>query len=283
VLELVGTTTLKDSLRCAKQRGIVCMTGIVGNKWSFDNFAPMEAIPTAVSLTTYAGEAEDFMRTPLAKLVEQIAAGSLHVQVGKIFRLDEIVEAHRCMEENKAGGKIVVLTWPRLGRFALAPLRKKLVGSRLSLLATLLFDLLVDPPLVPERIDDLPVASSPEHVLDGHADARASRHRALYDPVRVVYQNGDSHARSAERFRRLAGSTFARGELVTDEEFVSVQSQFAVYQLLGAGLDHAVHLLGAKHPLVEVERRQPVAHNQFRDKLVFSIHVSLVSPSSGYH
>ena len=110
VLELVGTTTLKDSLRCAKQRGIVCMTGIVGNKWSFDDFAPMEAIPTAVSLTTYAGESEDFMRTPLEVLVEQIAAGTLHVPVGKVFHLDEIVEAHRCMEENKAGGKIVVLT-----------------------------------------------------------------------------------------------------------------------------------------------------------------------------
>jgi NADPH:quinone reductase-like Zn-dependent oxidoreductase len=110
VLELVGTTTLKDSLRCAKQRGIVCMTGIVGNKWSFDNFAPMEAIPTAVSLTTYAGELEDFMRTPLEDLVEKIAAGTLHVQVGKTFHLDEIAEAHRCMEENKAGGKIVVLT-----------------------------------------------------------------------------------------------------------------------------------------------------------------------------
>src|SRR6267154_2001101 len=110
VLELVGTTTLKDSLRCAKQRGIVCMTGIVGNKWSFDNFAPMEAIPTAVSLTTYAGESEDFMRTPLEELVEHIAAGTLHVQVGRIFHLDEFVGAHRCMEENKAGGKIVVLT-----------------------------------------------------------------------------------------------------------------------------------------------------------------------------
>jgi NADPH:quinone reductase-like Zn-dependent oxidoreductase len=110
VLELVGTTTLKDSLRCAKQRGIVCMTGIVGNKWSFDNFAPMEAIPTAVSLTTYAGESEDFMRTPLEDLVEKIAAGTLHVQVGKTFHLDEVAEAHRCMEENKAGGKIVVLT-----------------------------------------------------------------------------------------------------------------------------------------------------------------------------
>jgi NADPH:quinone reductase-like Zn-dependent oxidoreductase len=110
VLELVGTTTLKDSLRCAKQRGIVCMTGIVGNKWSFENFAPMDAIPTAVSLTTYAGESEDFMRTPLQELVDQIAGATLHVQIGKTFHLDEIVEAHRCMEENKAGGKIVVLT-----------------------------------------------------------------------------------------------------------------------------------------------------------------------------
>lgn len=110
VLELVGTTTLKDSLRCAKQGGIVCMTGIVGNKWSFDVFAPMEAIPTAVCLTTYAGESADFMRTPLQELVEKIAAGTLHVQIGKVFHLDEIVEAHRMMEENKAGGKIVILT-----------------------------------------------------------------------------------------------------------------------------------------------------------------------------
>ncbi len=110
VLELVGTTTLKDSLRCAKQKGIVCMTGIVGNKWAFDNFAPMEAIPTAVNLTSYAGESEDFMKLPLQELVEQIAAGTLRVQVGKVFSIDEIVEAHRCMEENKAGGKIVVLT-----------------------------------------------------------------------------------------------------------------------------------------------------------------------------
>ena len=110
VLELVGTTTLKDSLRCARQRGIVCMTGIVGNSWSFDHFAPMEAIPTAVSLTNYAGKPEDFIRMPLEELVAQIASGTLPVPIGRTFSLDEIVEAHRCMEENKAGGKIVVLT-----------------------------------------------------------------------------------------------------------------------------------------------------------------------------
>jgi NADPH:quinone reductase-like Zn-dependent oxidoreductase len=110
VLELVGTTTLGDSLRCARQRGIVCMTGMVGNKWSFADFSPMDVIPTAVCLTTYAGDAQDFMLTPLDELVEKIAAGQLPVQVGKVFKLDQIAEAHRCMEENRAAGKIVVLT-----------------------------------------------------------------------------------------------------------------------------------------------------------------------------
>ena len=110
VLELIGTTTLKDSLRCARKGGLVCMTGMVGDKWSFDDFAPMEAIPTTVGLTTYAGENSDFLAMPFQQLVDQIAAGTLHVQVGKVFHLDDIVEAHRCMEENKAGGKIVVLT-----------------------------------------------------------------------------------------------------------------------------------------------------------------------------
>jgi NADPH:quinone reductase-like Zn-dependent oxidoreductase len=110
VLELVGTTTLKDSLRCARQHGIVCMTGMVGNKWSFDQFSPMDVIPTAISLTTYAGDAEDFMLTPLEELVEKVSAGQLPIQVGKVFKLDQIVDAHRCMESNAAGGKIVVLT-----------------------------------------------------------------------------------------------------------------------------------------------------------------------------
>jgi NADPH:quinone reductase-like Zn-dependent oxidoreductase len=110
VLELVGTTTLLDSLQCVRPRGIVCMTGMVGNKWSLDDFEPMDSIPSTVSLTTYSGGSDDFMLTPLDTLAQEIVAGKLRVQIGKTFRLDEIVEAHRCMEENAAGGKIVVLT-----------------------------------------------------------------------------------------------------------------------------------------------------------------------------
>ncbi|KAH7399813.1 zinc-binding oxidoreductase [Cadophora sp. MPI-SDFR-AT-0126] len=110
VLELIGTTTLKDSLQCVNEGGSVCMAGIVGNKWTFENFSPMEAIPMAVNLTTYSGGPEEFMTTPLEELAGKVKEGRLKVQVGRVFRLDEIVEAHRVMEENSAGGKIVVLT-----------------------------------------------------------------------------------------------------------------------------------------------------------------------------
>jgi NADPH:quinone reductase-like Zn-dependent oxidoreductase len=110
VLELVGTTTLADSLRCVREPGLVCMTGMVGDNWSLDHFSPMEAIPTAVGLTTYDGGPKDFMAMPLQELIDQITAGKMPVHVGRTFHLDEIVEAHRLMEANAAGGKIVGLT-----------------------------------------------------------------------------------------------------------------------------------------------------------------------------
>lgn len=110
VLELVGTTTLLDSLQCARTGGSVCMTGMVGNRWSLDDFSPMAAIPSGVNLTSYSGGAEDFMRTPLQSLIAQIERGELRVKVGQVFGLEQIAAAHRCMESNAAGGKIVVLT-----------------------------------------------------------------------------------------------------------------------------------------------------------------------------
>ena len=109
VLELIGTTTLLDSLQCAGEAGAVCMTGMVGDSWAFSEFAPMDAIPTSVRLTTYSGGTEDFMRTPLQDLIRQIENGSLNIRIGRTFALNDIVEAHRCMEENRAAGKIVVL------------------------------------------------------------------------------------------------------------------------------------------------------------------------------
>jgi NADPH:quinone reductase-like Zn-dependent oxidoreductase len=45
---------------------------------------------------------------PLQMLIDQVAGGELPVVRARVFRLDQIVEAHRLMESNQAGGKIVV-------------------------------------------------------------------------------------------------------------------------------------------------------------------------------
>lgn len=110
VLELVGTGTLADSLLCARPGGVVCMAGMVGDRWAFDNFAPMDVIPNYVRLTTYSGGVPEFMEMPLDSILADIAAGKLKVPLGPSARLSEIVVAHRWMEQNQAAGKIVVLT-----------------------------------------------------------------------------------------------------------------------------------------------------------------------------
>ncbi len=109
MLELVGTATLADSLAAVREPGLVCMAGMVGDRWSFAEIAPMDVIPTGVSLTTYSGGVADFLAMPLQELIDRVADGRLPVAAARVFRLDGIVEAHRLMESNQAGGKIVVL------------------------------------------------------------------------------------------------------------------------------------------------------------------------------
>ena len=110
VLELVGTTTLLDSLQCARRGGIVCMTEILGGKWELETFRPMGHIPTGVKLTSYAGESGDITTSQLQEYVKLVATGDLKLQVGPVFRFEKLREAHELMDANRANGKIVVLT-----------------------------------------------------------------------------------------------------------------------------------------------------------------------------
>ena len=90
------------------------MTGIVGNKWSFDQFSaeveryPDRGLPDGLT----PASRKDFMRTPLNDLARQFQrpAGTLHIQVGKIFHLDEIVEAHRLMEGEQRDVEVLSLS-----------------------------------------------------------------------------------------------------------------------------------------------------------------------------
>lgn len=108
VLELIGTRTLKDSLKCIGYKGMVCMTGILGNEWTMSGFTPMGDIPSLGRLTVYMGEAENLQKELLQEFIDAVETGNLRISIDRTFKLDEIVKAHQYMENNQAQGKIVV-------------------------------------------------------------------------------------------------------------------------------------------------------------------------------
>ena len=108
VLELIGTRTLKDSLKCIKPKGIVCMTGILGNEWTMKDFTPMGDIPSLGRLTVYMGDANNLEREQLQEFIDAVADGVIKPRIDSVYKLNQIVEAHAYMEANKAKGKLVI-------------------------------------------------------------------------------------------------------------------------------------------------------------------------------
>ena len=108
VLELVGASTLLDSLRATRRGGIVCMTGMLGGHWVLREFHPMGDVPTGVKLTSYSGESGDISVAELQKYVEFVESGALQVKLGPVYPFERLPDAHRLMDEDRANGKIVV-------------------------------------------------------------------------------------------------------------------------------------------------------------------------------
>jgi NADPH2:quinone reductase len=108
-VELVGTPTLPDTLRATRLHGVVCFTGMLSNEWTVRDFYPIDYLPDGVRLTAYGGEASDLPPDLLQGFLDAVAAGRLRVPIDRTYRLDEIREAHRDMEEGRATGKLVVV------------------------------------------------------------------------------------------------------------------------------------------------------------------------------
>jgi NADPH:quinone reductase len=111
-LDLIGTVTLLDSLHTVRPRGIVCMSGLLGNSWTLPAFEPLAMMPSTVRLTIYTSETLTSANgtAALQSIVDGVAAGHYQASPHRVFQLDEIVSAHRYMEENRGTGKLVVMT-----------------------------------------------------------------------------------------------------------------------------------------------------------------------------
>lgn len=109
VLELIGTTTLLDSLQCVRSGGVVCMTGILGGEWELASFRPMGQIPTGVRLSSYSGGAADISPDQLQRYVSMVETGELTIHRGPTWGFDQLPLAHQAMDDNSANGKMVVV------------------------------------------------------------------------------------------------------------------------------------------------------------------------------
>jgi len=107
-VELIGTGTLPDTLRATAVHGTVSFSGMLSDVWSIPDFYPMAVIPNGVRLTAYSGEASDLPASVLQAFLDTVAAGTVQVPIAKVYALEEIVQAHRDMEDGTRSGKLVV-------------------------------------------------------------------------------------------------------------------------------------------------------------------------------
>jgi NADPH:quinone reductase-like Zn-dependent oxidoreductase len=114
VLELVGTTTLLDSMKTVRPGGRICMAGFLGGRDGIANFDPLIHMPSDVHFSffgsfMYGQPGFDLAEVPLQQIVAHVESGTYKAAPARAFRFHEIQQAHRLMEANEAGGKLVVM------------------------------------------------------------------------------------------------------------------------------------------------------------------------------
>jgi len=110
VLDLVGASTLVDSLHLVRRGGTVCMAGSLSG-WTMPDFEPIAMIPSGTRLTAFHSDnvKGSAGATLLQHVVREVEDGVYRPNVDRVFGLDDIVAAHQYIENNQATGKLVVV------------------------------------------------------------------------------------------------------------------------------------------------------------------------------
>ncbi len=114
VLDLVGNSTILDSLAMLRRGGRACLAGWLGGLAPIKDFNPLLQMASGVYLTFFGSfvfgtPGFPLSDVPLQEIAQQVASGRLKAKPSRVFRFEEIHEAHRVMEANEAGGKMVVV------------------------------------------------------------------------------------------------------------------------------------------------------------------------------
>jgi NADPH2:quinone reductase len=114
VLDLVGNSTILDSLAMLRRGGRACLAGWLGGLAPIEDFNPLLQMSSGVYFTFFGSfvfgtPGFPLSDVPLQEIAQQVAAGKLKAKPSRVFGFEEIREAHRVMEAGEAGGKMVVV------------------------------------------------------------------------------------------------------------------------------------------------------------------------------
>jgi NADPH:quinone reductase len=113
VLDLVGNSTILDSLAMLRRGGRACLAGFLGGLAPVSDFNPLLQMPSGVHFSFFGSfvfgkPGFPLSDVPLQTIADQVAAGRYQAKPVQVFRFEEIREAHRVMETHQAGCKMVV-------------------------------------------------------------------------------------------------------------------------------------------------------------------------------
>jgi NADPH:quinone reductase-like Zn-dependent oxidoreductase len=113
VLDLVGNSTILDSLAMLRRGGRACLAGWLGGLAPIGDFNPLAQMASGVYLTFFASfvfgkPGFPLSDVPLQAIAADVEAGRYKAKPTRVFRFEDIREAHRVMESNEAKGKMVV-------------------------------------------------------------------------------------------------------------------------------------------------------------------------------
>ncbi len=108
VLDLIGPAALRDTFAHTTPEGIICVTGLLGGKWTLDDFDPLEDMPADAYLTAFhSGNANE---AKLQEMLDFIKTHSVDVKPEKVFKLSEMRKAHEYLGSSRSFGKVVVMS-----------------------------------------------------------------------------------------------------------------------------------------------------------------------------
>ncbi|MET3130756.1 NADPH2:quinone reductase [Oxalobacteraceae bacterium GrIS 1.11] len=114
VLDIVGNSSILDSLKAIRRNGRACLAGFLGGPQAIPAFNPLQDMPSGVHLSFFASfmlgsKQYPLSRIPFQTIADRAAAGLYQAKPVHVHAFDAIQDAHRLMETNGAGGKQVIL------------------------------------------------------------------------------------------------------------------------------------------------------------------------------